>query len=127
MMRHFAEYSMPGSFLNEEEGRELDARDVAEAIAKAPASAFAFVLYDPPAEVPDVGPDFRVIPKRQNVSAKHYIDGTVRTLAEIEARGSEVGMLAANMRGNGWDRVVECRTGNFQPFEDGDQIVGSDR
>jgi len=37
--------------------------------------------------------------------------------------GPDYSILLANMRGNGWDRVVRTNRGNFQPVEPGDVVL----
>lgn len=129
-MKHHARYALPGSFLNESDSRELSDRSIDAAIARAPESAFAFVLYDT-AEI-DFEYDpalFRVSPRPQNESGKHYIGGEVftpdelRQLAAQEGEPHKYDVLIANVEGNRWGRAIRCRTGNWQPFEEGDVLV----
>lgn len=120
---HKAEYTHPGAFVAESTTVVLSARSADEARRVAPASAYCFTLYDVK-EAPDLGPDFTVLPKPQNRSGRHYLGGTVHTLAEVERMGDDKRTLAANMRSNGWDRVVHCFVGGWwQPFESGDVLM----
>lgn len=131
-----AEYLIPGTFLNETGVRDLPERTVVAAIAAAPEHAFAFVMHDAP--VPDFEYDsalFHVSPIAQNRSAKHYLGGQVftcdelRTLAAREGDPDKYRTLIANI--TSWDadghqtegRAIRCRTGNWQPFEDGDVLI----
>lgn len=123
-LTHKAEYLIPGFLFSEETVRTLPRRSVSEALAVAPEHSFCFSFYDVE-ETPDLGPDFTVHPKPKNRSGKHYIDGEVFTLEQVQGLGGDHGNLVANMTGNGWARVVRCRTGNWQPFEDNDQIVSA--
>lgn len=120
-MKHYAEYYMPGSFFNEECSRELSDRSVDAAVARAPESAFAFVLYDKADNLPDDTDEYRIVAKRQNVSKRHYLGGKLHNVAEVEALGHDI--LVSNMRANGWDPVIQTRMGNWQPFKDGDVLV----
>lgn len=123
MTTFHAEYDLPGSFFGEAVSRELPERSVAAAKAAAPKSAFAFTLFECPDPV-DLGPEYRVIPKRQNVSGKHFLGGQIFTLEEIEALGrSEDSILLSNMRSNRWHRVIRTSMGNWQPFEETSCIV----
>jgi hypothetical protein len=36
---------------------------------------------------------------------------------------ADYSILLSNMRGNGWERVVRTRRGNFQPIEPGDVVL----
>jgi hypothetical protein len=68
-----------------------------------------------------------VVPRAKNKSGRYYIGGTLYTVEQLEHRmaatGEDFKILASNMRGNRWGRVIECRTGNWQPFEADDWIV----
>ncbi len=59
-------------------------------------------------------------------SGVYYLGGTVATLAEVEARNDPTEeTLRANMRGNGWDRIV-TNTNSWkwtQPLGDGDTVL----
>jgi hypothetical protein len=51
--------------------------------------------------------------------------GEVLTADDIERLddGHDYSILLANMRGNGWERVVRTRRGNFQPVEPVDVVL----
>lgn len=123
-VKSMASYLLPGSFFNEDTARELPERSVEAATAAAPVGAFAFQLFDSP--IVDFEFDaarFRVLPIAQNKSATHYLGGTVYSRAEIEMMGEDKRILAANMKGNGWARVIQTRAGNWQPFNDDDVLL----
>lgn len=122
--RYRARYSIPGSFFSEHQVKDLDAYSVKEAIQKAPKSAFGFTIYEVE-EPPDLGPDFTVTSKAKNESAMHYLDGDILSIQAVEELPGDHKILVSNMKGNEWDFVVRCRTGNFQPFKDGDVLVAS--
>ena len=121
--KHYVEYLCPGSLFPEEFSKELPERSVRAALTAAPNNAFAFTLYDLPNEVPDLGPEFQVIPKRQNTSHRYYINGEVITRQQVGAWGPEFRILYSNMGNQGWDPMVRCRTGNFQPLQDGEIVT----
>lgn len=116
-LNYWAEYLMPGILFPEETVKQLDSHDALEALSKAPEDSFCFTLFDT-LEPPDLGPDFRVLPTRKNQSKRYYIGGSLHTIEEAEKMGADG--VAANMRGNNWAVVIKCRTGNWQPFLDGD-------
>ena len=55
----------------------------------------------------------------------HIFVGEELTAADIERwdDADQYAILLSNMRGNGWERVVRTRRGNFQPVEPGDVVV----
>lgn len=131
-MKHHARYALPGSFFAESDSRELSDRSIDAAITRAPEHAFAFVLYDT-AEI-DFEYDealFRVTPRPQNESGRHYIGGEIftpdelRELAVQEGDPHKYDVLIANVQGNRWGRAIRCRTGNWQPFEEADVLVAA--
>lgn len=119
---HHAEYLLPGLLMPESTRRTLTERSVTEALEHAPEAAFCFKLYSTETP-PDLGPDFTVTPKRKDESGRYYIAAEVFTAEQIEALPGDYTILLANMRGNRWDRLVRCRTGNWQPLEDGDVVL----
>jgi hypothetical protein len=129
-MKHWAKYLLPGSFFSEDQAKELSDRSIDAALVRAPGNAFAFKLYD--TAVADFEFDaglFRVFPIPQNESATYYIGGEVftpdelRQLAVQEGDPHKYDVLIANVEGNRWGRAIRCRTGNWQPFEEGDVLV----
>ncbi len=44
-------------------------------------------------------------------------------VADVERLDGDHSILLSNMRGNGWERVVLTRRGNFQPLESGDVVL----
>lgn len=66
---HMAKYLIPGILFPEEMQVRLDARSPDEALARAPDSAYCFVLYDlPDAEGVEVPEGFKLVPQRRDVS-----------------------------------------------------------
>ena len=121
-MHHRVTYYFPGSLFSEESTRTIDHRDPARAADDAPDGAFCFTLHDVE-ETPDLGPDFTVIPKPKNKTGRYYIGGEVFTVEQVEALDGDHDILAANMRCNGYEQVVRCRTGNWQPLEADDVVL----
>jgi hypothetical protein len=116
------EYQFPGVLFAETSSKRVTMRDPLEAVVMAPDESFAFRFYEV-TEAPDLGKEFNVTSVPRNFSGWHYIDAQIFTLEDVDAMGDDFHILASNMRCNGWDRVVRCRTGNFQPFETSDTIV----
>lgn len=119
-MKHCVEYLLPGTLFPECQTLTIKSRSVKEAVRLAPKNAYCFTIYDVE-DAPDLGPDFMVTPKAKNRTPRHYLGGKVFTLEEVKALEGDV--LARNMEGNGWPHVIQCRTGNWQPFEDDDVLV----
>jgi hypothetical protein len=125
---YHVEYFIPGILMPETTTRRLECFPgdrVRVATKEAPERAFCFVLYELPDDVPPSTDEYRVTPKRRNVTARYYLPPcTVWTAEQLEMRNAEeFGILISNMRGNGWERVVECRTHNWQPLMEGDVVL----
>lgn len=58
-----------------------------------------------------------------NEGGKFYPGGVVYSLNDIKAMGQDFHILALNMEGNDWPKVVKTRAGNFQPFLDEDVVL----
>lgn len=130
-VRHMVEYLLPGWFMPEKTTRELPERSAEAAVALAPEGAYCFQFYDSP--IVDFEFDaarFRVLPIAQNKSkGRYYIGGEVftpddlRSLAVAEGDPGKYRTLIANVECNDWGRAIRCRCGNWQPFEEGDEVV----
>jgi len=122
----YVEYELPGAFVAEQERRRVTSRDPRAAAQEAPPQAFAFSFYDVVTATVDVdGEQVTTTSLNRNRSGRYFIDGELFDAAGIEALPGDHHILLANMRGNGWGHVVRCRTGNFQPFNSGDEIVST--
>lgn len=123
---HYVTYYYPGIFMPEESTYRIDSRDVQAALAGASQDAFAFTFHDRVITLTDV--DGREIPlesKPLNESGRYYIDAQPYTAAEVQLLDGDHEILLSNMRANGWDPILRCRTGNWQPLEPGDEIVSA--
>lgn len=125
-------YYQPGILFPEETTRTaptgVDPADWAR--ENAPYGAFAFTLStvmtaDP---VPDgCGGTFKVTPKTVNETGRYYLGGRLFDRDEVAALDQrEHPALLANMRGNDWDTLILCSTGNWQPFTSGDVLLGAE-
>ncbi len=124
MRKTYVDYSVPGSFFAEHDVREVSNRNVDEAVKNAPNGAFVFSFYDI-VTVEQDGVELESKPLER--SSNYYIDAQVLTVADIEAMNADDSyrILLINMRCNDWSSVLKCRTGNFQPMQDGDIVVHS--
>lgn len=123
----YVEYLSPGSFVSEESAVPVTGRDPARIAREAPASVFAFRFYDIATTTVTVsGKQVETKSGAINATARYYIDAEKLTAADVEALPGDHKILLSNMRGNGWDPILRCRTGNFQPLEDGDVVISSE-
>ncbi len=123
-VKQMVEYVYPGIIVSESSSKQMSQRDPREAVIMAPESSYAFRFYEVTKAL-DLGADFKVTPVARNHSAWHYIDGQIFTVADVEARQDPSDeILISNMKCNGYDRVVKCRTGNWVPMSEGDVVVG---
>lgn len=123
----YVEYLYPGAFFSEESATPVTGRDPARIAREASASVFAFRFYDIATTTVTVGGE--QVETRSgaiNATARYYIDAEKLTAAAVEALPGDHKILLSNMRGNGWDPILRCRTGNFQPLEDGDVVISSE-
>lgn len=117
-------YDLPGFFVPEQFSRVVDMRDPRQAAKSAPQNAYAFTFHAiVEATVLVEGQETTVRSKPINVSGRYFIDGERLNVHQVARLPGDYEVLLDNMRGNGWAHVVRCRTGNFQPFNDGDQII----
>jgi len=135
--RHFAVFFSPGTFVSEVSERPLESWSVAEAFRAAQtiterhgARPFGFDIVTRLVTVAtDSVPSTAL--KELKRSKRHYIDGRVMTLADVEREEPNERILIDNMRINRIARVVTgpvksrgwCWT---HPFNDGDVLLDND-
>lgn len=114
----YVEFDLPGAFLSESSIREVASRDVTQ--LDIPPNAYAFRFYDIVTAVVD-GAELRSQPI--NLSPRYFYGGRVMTRDEVVRELPDKKILLDNMRSNDWDRVIFCRTQNFQEFCAGDIYI----
>jgi hypothetical protein len=113
-------YQHPGSFLAEESVMPVGTRNPQQQANDAPDSAFAFYYFDVVTTIVNAGGELiNTSSGRRNISNTYYIDAKLLTSDQVTALPGDNSILLSNMRGNKWDLIVLCRTGNFQPFIEG--------
>ena len=117
MLKHFVEFSYPGIFFSEYSHEEIAERK--PELVTVPEGAFAYRFYDQEHTVVDG--------KLQTGKCKNYSGftyfGKAYTLEKVKQQFPQHTILIRNMEGNGWDRVVQTRRGNWQPLEEGDTVI----
>jgi len=113
----YIEFLYSGSFMSESSTQEINTRDVSK--VKVPKDAFCFSFFDILSVV--VETDRRKVQltsERINVSPKHYYGGKLYTAAEFKRAFPSERILINNIKGNNYKKIIKCRTGNWQPFEE---------
>jgi hypothetical protein len=120
----YVTYLYPGTFFAEESKRAVDRRDPQRTARGADPSVFAFTFHDEVTTTAVVdGQEVTLSSKAINKSGRYYIDAQPFTAAQVAALPGDHEIVLSNMRANGWDPILKCRTGNWQPLEPGDEIV----
>jgi hypothetical protein len=113
-----AELYMPGSFMDESSTVEVNGRTIEQIARTADISVFAvrtFKVLEGTAQVGDK--TVKVRSERFDVSPQAFVGGDVFTLEEVKTQFPQHSTLISNMEGNGWNRVIRARTGNWKPYE----------
>jgi len=122
----YVRYLYPGSFFPEESVREVTGRDPERTAREADPAVFAFEFFDRvKMAVVASGEEVEVGSGAIRKSGLYYIDAEPMTSADVAALPGDHSILLSNMRSNGWDPVLRCRTGNFRPLEEGDTVISS--
>lgn len=123
----YVTYYFPGTFFSEESGRPVGSRDPRQAAVNAPETAFAFTFHDVATTTAEVdGQEVKLASRAPNQSGRFYIDAEKLTADDVAAMGDDGRILLSNMRGNNWPVMLRCRTGNYQPLTEADQVITSD-
>ena len=121
---HWVEYYFPGLLFSESSTKRLKYRDVDEAVEHFPESAFAFELYDVEVRKGTLEDGASIEDRRTtNKSCRYYPDATTYTVEQVKQLPGDYKILISNMECNKHKRVVRTKAGNWQPFEQGDQIL----
>lgn len=109
-------YLSPGRFFSEEDARVVSDRNVQRDAADAPRSSFAFFYFDMlTVNVRYGDKDVPLVSGRLAESKHYYLDAeliSADTLAQLGGYDS----VLQDMRSNGLDSALRCRTGNFRPY-----------
>jgi hypothetical protein len=124
---HFVTFYSPGTFVSEQTQQPIEAWDIeaAKALALTVSERYGATPYAFRFSTRSRGAD-DLDSKTSATSGLYYLGGTVLTLSEVEARGDERDrILISNMRGNGYDRVIENHNSwKFAgPLNEGDTVL----
>jgi hypothetical protein len=116
--RQFLEYSIGGRFMAEPHVIEINERNPDFAKKNLPKNAFCFKFYSVTEAIIDGD---KLLGKPKDKSPIYYPDATVWTLQQLtEAKKDEALILNCETFGG---KVVNCNSGNWQPFYENDQII----
>lgn len=118
----YVEFLHPGSFYPEESRIEIASQGAQFDI---PESAYAYTIYSVETRTTTVESEVFEKKIRTTIPGRVYIGGEVLTLDDLPDT-SEFSILRGNMRSNNYERVIRCRTGNYQPFTAEDKQVSHD-
>lgn len=118
----YIEFLYPGPLVSESSTREVRTRDISN--IEVPKNAFGFKFFDVLSAIVNAnGNQVELTSKRINVSPMHYYGGKLYTVAELKIAFPNERILIGNIEGNGHKMAIQCRTGNWQSFNDGDIFV----
>ena len=111
----FVKFWHRGAFFDKDSDRTVGSRDIVA--LHIPDTAYAFEFYDR-----RVHDDHGVTLKSEpyNRSPRFFIGGRIMHAQEVEREIPDHIILLDNMRMNGWDYVIQTRSGHFQPYREGD-------
>lgn len=117
MIKQYVEFLYSGILFPETEIRKIEERDPSK--LKIPKSCFGYRFFE--RQEADVDGE-TLVGEPKNYSGITYF-GTVMTLSDVKREMPNARTLISNMKGNGWDKVVKTRRGNFQPLKLEDRVV----
>lgn len=123
---HWVKFLLPGTLFPEETRVQLESRSTREAMAFADKNAYAFKLYDVEVRTGVLEDGEKIENRRMvNESGMYFIGGKLldkEDIAKENELNNRYSILLSNMESNGYEYVVRCRTGNYQPFQEGDVL-----
>lgn len=116
----YVRYLYPGLMFSEESAHEVSERAPERIAQEAPSTVFAFTFYDVASTTAVIGGETVTLTSPAiRTTPRYYIDAESFTREQVAALPGDNSILLANMRNDGWDPMVRCRTGNWQPLGDG--------
>lgn len=115
MLKHYVEFYFAGAFVSDTSTRQVRSRDEVPVL---PRGAYAYRFFDREEAVTNDGEVLVGQPKNRSPMT---VFGEEWPLARVEREMPGEATLLANMRGNGWKRVAECRQG-FISLADSDVV-----
>jgi hypothetical protein len=123
-IEHWVKYFIPGTLFSEEDTQKITNRNVAAAVAKMPKYAFAFQFYDVVVKEGTLEDGTKITDRKPvKFSGRYYPEATTYTLDDIKREKGEDSILTRNMISSDYKVVVKTRCGNYQPLEEGDQVI----
>ena len=116
MIQTYAMVLYPGIIVSDTSEKQVSSRDPNK--FKMPKHAFGFRFFDK--EILE-GVTGKTYGTPHNFSGWHY-KGTVRTIEQVKEQEPD-SILYRNMKGNGYNRIVDTEAGQCIPMEDDDMIV----
>lgn len=118
----YIEFLYPGAFISESSTCEVRTRDMSN--IEVPKNSYGFRFFDVLSAIVNTnGNQVKLTSKRINVSPMYYYGGELYTVTELKLAFPNEHILIGNIEGNGHQRAIKCRTGNWQPFNDGEDIL----
>ena len=118
-LKKWVTFSHPGSFMSETTSRNVNSFDP-HAI-EWPPSAYAFAFYQRE-DVIDGSETY--VGKAEQVGPTYYHPNTEKYDIEgVKRFFPEATILISNMECNGYEYVVKCRAGNWQPYNSNECVI----
>lgn len=118
----YIEFLCSGSTFGESSTQEVKTRDVSK--VEIPENAFGFKFFDILSVVVDAdGEKVQLTSGRINVSPMHYYGGKLYTAAELKREFPNEHTLISSIEGNSYQKMIQCRLGNWKPFQKTDVFV----
>lgn len=121
----FVELLEPGSFYPESSTIQVTTRDPETVVREHMNDrVFAFLFFDVlRAEVRHEGMMIVLSSKSINRSGRYYPGGRLRSLEWVKEHVPDSRILQSNMDNPGHNPIMQTRLGNWQPFEEEDEII----
>lgn len=118
--KHYVEYLYPGAIVTERIVKEVEERS--DDVVDPPENCFGYAFFDKTETEVDKE---KLTSGEKNRSGTRFF-GQVYTLKEVKEKFPEKDILISNIESNNYEKVVQTRCGNFQPFKEEDKIVSSE-
>lgn len=119
--KHYVEFFYSGDLYNETFSEEIKSRDPEK--VKVPDGIFGFQFFDIVSDKVEIDDEkIELSSEHLNISPMYYYGGCIYTEAEVVATVPNNEIILRYMQENGWKKVIKIRTGNFQRFDEKEDI-----
>lgn len=119
--KYMVTFYYPGTFFAEDSSERVESIDLNK--VECPKNCFAFEFFGTEYVDLEIHGKVKTIPlSHEKIGPKYYPEGKIYTVEELQ-KDFDRDILITNIQYNNNDGAILCRTGNWQPYTKGKDVV----